>query len=498
MAQPPDLYALMGLPRDATAEEIRQAYHAAARRFHPDANPGRGKTDQFIRIQEAYEILCNPERRLKYDRQLQLSGGEGPVLFTAQFSRQQIPALNEEQVLYALLSFSPHPSAPVEADRPAPAINLCLALDRSTSMQGERMDTVKAAAIEAARQLKPDDFLAVVVFGDRAEVIYPSSKQASRQDLETRIRMIRTGGGTELRHGLEAGLMEVRRHLRSDRANHLIVLTDGRTYGDEAACLSLAERAAAEKICISCLGIGEEWNDLFMDELTARTGGSSHYVNRVDHLGKLLQEKFKQVSGGYAEGASLCLQPSLGVAVNYVFRVKPEPMPLSFTSDMRLGSIPKRQSLSVMLELVLPPLGRDRRGRFHCASGELSFTIPTKADSATRLNFDLTRPISQAQDLQADPPPAEVRFAVSQVTLYRMQERARREALEGDCERASQTLQNLATHLLARGERELAHTALMEAGLLRSNRAFSESGEKQVKYGTRALLLPSPAERNMR
>jgi hypothetical protein len=152
----------------------------------------------------------------------------------------------------------------------------------------------------------------------------------------------------------------------------------------------------------------------------------------------------------------------------------------------------------VLLELVLPPLGRNSRGRFHCASGDLNFTIPSAANAATRINFDLTRPISQAQDVQADPTPAEVRIAVSQVTLYRMQERARREAQEGDCERASQTLQNLATHLLARGERELAHTALMEAGLLRSNRAFSESGEKQVKFGTRALLLPSPAERNLR
>jgi hypothetical protein len=48
----------------------------------------------------------------------------------------------------------------------------------------------------------------------------------------------------------------------------------------------------------------------------------------------------------------------------------------------------------------------------------------------------------------------------------------------------------MATHLLAQGERSLAKTVLLEAENIQKQKAFSENGEKQIKFGTRALLLP--------
>jgi len=51
-------------------------------------------------------------------------------------------------------------------------------------------------------------------------------------------------------------------------------------------------------------------------------------------------------------------------------------------------------------------------------------------------------------------------------------------------------LQKLATHLLTQGQQGLAHTVMLEAEYIEKQKAFSESGEKQIKYGTRALTLP--------
>ena len=84
----------------------------------------------------------------------------------------------------------------------SPPLNVCLVLDRSTSMQGERMDAVKAAAIELVRQMRPDDILSIVTFSDRAEIIVPAVRQMDRTDAETKISMLRTGGGTEIFRGL--------------------------------------------------------------------------------------------------------------------------------------------------------------------------------------------------------------------------------------------------------------------------------------------------------
>ena len=52
-----DFYSLLGLPQDASADEIRTAYFDAARRLHPDANPDPGAKEQFLLIQEAYDTL---------------------------------------------------------------------------------------------------------------------------------------------------------------------------------------------------------------------------------------------------------------------------------------------------------------------------------------------------------------------------------------------------------------------------------------------------------
>ncbi len=68
---PPDYYALLGVSADADGDAIRTAYRALAKQLHPDAADGGGahSTDQFIRIQEAYDVLRDPERRAEYDHE---------------------------------------------------------------------------------------------------------------------------------------------------------------------------------------------------------------------------------------------------------------------------------------------------------------------------------------------------------------------------------------------------------------------------------------------
>ena len=63
-----DYYQALGVPRDASAEDIRRAYRALARTYHPDINKEPGAEDRFKEISEAYEVLRDPEKRASYDR----------------------------------------------------------------------------------------------------------------------------------------------------------------------------------------------------------------------------------------------------------------------------------------------------------------------------------------------------------------------------------------------------------------------------------------------
>lgn len=77
-----DHYALLGIARDAGADEIRRAYRRLAAKWHPDRNSGPEAQERFKRISEAYDVLSDSAKRAAYDR----AGVavQGPTIVTVQ------------------------------------------------------------------------------------------------------------------------------------------------------------------------------------------------------------------------------------------------------------------------------------------------------------------------------------------------------------------------------------------------------------------------------
>ncbi|HSN06859.1 MAG TPA: molecular chaperone DnaJ [Candidatus Angelobacter sp.] len=80
-----DLYAVLGVSRDATAEEIKRSYRRLARELHPDVNPDPAIQDRFKEVTAAYEVLSDPDKRQMYDLGGDPRGGAGGAGFGAGF-----------------------------------------------------------------------------------------------------------------------------------------------------------------------------------------------------------------------------------------------------------------------------------------------------------------------------------------------------------------------------------------------------------------------------
>lgn len=64
-----DYYSILGISKTASQEEIKQAFRKLARKYHPDVNPGNQQAEaKFKEVNEAYEVLSDPDKRKKYDQ----------------------------------------------------------------------------------------------------------------------------------------------------------------------------------------------------------------------------------------------------------------------------------------------------------------------------------------------------------------------------------------------------------------------------------------------
>lgn len=487
MTQGLDFYTLLGVPRSASVEEIRRAYREAALRLHPDKNTGPGDTELFLKVNKAYEILSDMDQRAAYDQDL--ASHEAVLVTRSSFkatvvqSRRRLLQLDEPQVHYLLLDIEPNADLPVIR----PPINLALVLDRSTSMRGARLDHLRSAVLKILQETSREDSTSIVTFSDRAELVVSPDQAREMSVARARLSLIQAGGGTEIGQGLRAGLNELEKYLSREGINHLILFTDGRTYGDENECLEIADYCAGHGITIHSVGIGNDFSDRLLDDLASRTGGSTAFLDTPQAIVGVMEGIHESLGRTVATRLRLEGAVAQQVDLRSSFRLLPEPMPMGDSLPMHLGNLPRDGVVRVLLEIVIHPIGKITE--LLLAHFTIDGDVLGVGSESVALPLQVRIPVSTEPD--TEPPAEQITAALGQISLYRLQEKARHEAELGQSAQAARRLENLATQLLANGERELAKAALSEADRLVHSRRLSNEGEKVLKYGTRALLLPA-------
>lgn len=487
-----DLYAVLGVPPESQPEDIRQAYHVAARRLHPDINPNPGAAYQFRDITAAHQVLSDPISRQKYDTKRKQTAVEKPYFsLRVTPSKRKLPVMNEPQVLYVLVEIVP--DRQLEGRSTSTPLNLTLLIDHSTSMNGIRLERTKVAAHQIIDQLSEKDVLSIVTFSDRADVFLKASPLRDKSGAKALVTTMQASGSTAMLQGMLAAVEQNRIYAGRNFVNHIIMITDGRTYGDEPACLELAERAASEGIGISAMGIGDEWNDTFLDQLASRTGGISEYITSPNAVVRFLNERVRSLGKALAERVQVSLAPDPDIKIELAFRLTPNPQPVLLDVDpVPIGQLQVQQNTSLLLQLQMPALmiaGFRSLMRIEVA-GDIMW------DSRPNCCVIADTSIEVVPSPPPEEPPLSIIDALGKLTLYRMQQKAEEAARRGDVREATRRLENLATRLLEAGHDDLAHAAITEAQRVSSTSMLSDEGQKRLKYGTRMLMLPAPKDSN--
>lgn len=178
-------------------------------------------------------------------------------------------------------------AAPPPASR-----NLTFVLDRSGSMAGASIQSLRQAMAATLSSLSDRDIVSVVLFGSEVETLVEAKHRDQLGNLDTLLAQIEPAGGAALYDALNQGAAQLRRYAGPATVNHLILVTDGPpTKGPRELddFTKLAETFAREGFTFSTIGLGEDFNEDLLAALARIGNGHFRYAAQPDKLAEALQ-----------------------------------------------------------------------------------------------------------------------------------------------------------------------------------------------------------------
>lgn len=275
------------------------------------------------------------------------------------------------------------PTADTEQSRPVATVQVVL--DRSGSMDGDRLDAAKEALIRLVDRLDPTDRFGVVAFDDEVQLVVPAGALTDKHAARHAIAALVSGGMTNLSGGLLRGMQEARR-VSGDGGATLLLISDGHANAGETDPARLAGVTAGARdhgITTTTVGIGMDYDELLLAEV-ARGGQGSHvFAEHGDGAAAAVAGEVEGLLTKTVQAASLTIRPDSAVDTVTVWNDLPA-APIDGGVMVELGDVWAGEHRKLVLTFAVP--AKPALGLARIAELELRYVaIPELAEQTVTI-----------------------------------------------------------------------------------------------------------------
>ena len=243
----------------------------------------------------------------------------------------------------------------MESEKKRAAVNVAIVLDRSGSMQGDKIKKAKEAAISAVDRLASQDIVSVITYDSNVQVLVPATKATDKAAIKEKIASITIGGNTALFAGVSKGAAEVRKFLDEEKVNRIILLSDGLANVGPSSPGELGALGVSlmkDQIAVSTLGLGLGYNEDLMMKLALKSGGNHVFIENASELADIFNKEFDDVMSVVAQNVRIKIQVPEGIRP---VRVLGNDADINGQNvETKLAQIYSEQDRFILLELELP------------------------------------------------------------------------------------------------------------------------------------------------
>jgi len=168
-----------------------------------------------------------------------------------------------------------------------------LIIDKSSSMEGRKIELARLAAIGVVENLRPVDSVGVLIFDNSFQWAVPLRKADDRAAIKRLISGITPDGGTQIAPALTEAYQRVLP--QPALYKHIVLLTDG--ISEEGDAMALCKEALANHVTISTVGLGQDVNRVFLEKVAQFAEGKSYFLNDPSGLEQILLKDVEEHTG---------------------------------------------------------------------------------------------------------------------------------------------------------------------------------------------------------